>query len=121
MSGGSYGGHSLPKRPPLPSHLSNVRSVSQPVNVVDLTAESMQVGGSRGVLDAGSKEEVVNSPEVIDLEDDAERPAKRAKTAGEEFQAAGEDAQSNDVDMAHEVLPGAALPNLPRARPSTLR
>lgn len=123
VSGGSYGGHTLPKRPPLPSRLSNVRSISQPVNVVDLTADGVRAGGRSGrVLASASKDEMVTSPEVIDLEDDnIEPPAKRVKTAGEEFQATGEDGHSNVVDMAHEIQPGTALPNLPRARPSAGR
>lgn len=122
VSGGSYGGHTLPKRPPLPSRLSNVRSVSQPANIVDLTAEGMQAEGSgRGLASVG-KEAMVTSPEVIDLDDDdAEPPAKRVKTMGDEFQATGEDGEPQNVDMAHEVLPGAALPSLPRARPSAGR
>ena len=123
VSGGSYGGHPLPKRPPLPSRLSSVRSASQPANLVDLTSdERARADGGGNMMDMGSQE-VVKSPEVIEVDDDEaeQRPAKRAKTEGEEFQAAGEDGEEDKVDLAHEVMPGTALPSLPKTRPAAGR
>ena len=96
--------------------------MSQPVNIVDLTAEGTRAEGSGRVLGVGSKEAMVTSPDVIDIEEDESGPpAKRVKMTGDDFQAAGEEGPSKISDMAHEILPGAALPILPRARPSAGR
>ena len=98
ISGGSFGlTHQLPKRPPLPSRLTNVRSASQPV--VDLTSDGSQSARSNSAAFLGNKEKVMRSPEVINLEDDdGEPPAKRPKTMGDEFQSGSDNGDSDEED-----------------------
>ena len=82
VSGGSYGS-TLPKRPTLPSRLSSVRSVTQPVNLVDLTEEEFKSDRRNELAFSANKGGLVQSPDVINIEDDEdEPPAKRLKTSG---------------------------------------
>lgn len=107
-------------RPTLPSRLSNVRSVSQPLNVVDLTE---RVGNVAAFL--SNREKVCMSPDVIEVEDedgdgDEEPPAKRAKTAGDGFRAGQTTPEHMErvPDKAHAITPGPPLPSLPKPTPS---
>ncbi|KAF2163113.1 hypothetical protein M409DRAFT_68735 [Zasmidium cellare ATCC 36951] len=107
--------HSL-KRPQLPSRLSNLRSVSQPVNVVDLTADgakSTDVRNSAAFLN--NQGSVYTSPDVINLDDDEnERPAKRVKTNGHALgkEQARDSSSEVEKDAAHQTTPGSPLPQL---------
>ena len=122
VSGGSYGSSQLPKRPTLPSRLSNIRSASQPVNVVDLTGDGIKSEKSNAVAFLGNREQVVSSPDVIKIEDDEEeRPAKRAKTSGNAFRAGQDEKEGDATDKADEVVPGSPLPSLPKTKPSMKR
>ena len=119
VSGGSYGSSQLPKRPTLPSRLSSVRSASQPSDIVDLTSDGTN---SNELAFLGNREKLVGSPDVINLEDDdGEPPAKRMKTMGDGFRGTHDGTDSRERDKAHGVVPGSALPNLPKTKPSTKR
>ncbi|KAK5679505.1 RNA polymerase II mediator complex subunit [Elasticomyces elasticus] len=109
-------------RPALPSRLSSVRSVSQPAKIVDLTDGSRGAGKVKAAY-SGLRENVVTSPEVVEIEDEQEEeddggpPAKRAKTTTDGFRAENED---GDVDVAHAVIAGEQLPSLPRRTAQTV-
>ncbi|KAK3648516.1 RNA polymerase II mediator complex subunit [Elasticomyces elasticus] len=109
-------------RPALPSRLSSVRSVSQPAKIVDLTDGSRGAGKGKAVY-GGLRENVVTSPEVVEIEDEEEEeddggpPAKRVKTTTDGFRAENKD---GDVDVAHAVLAGEQLPSLPRRTAQTV-
>ncbi|KAK5740140.1 RNA polymerase II mediator complex subunit [Elasticomyces elasticus] len=108
-------------RPALPSRLSSVRSVSQPAKIVDLTDGSRGAGKGKAAY-SGLRENVVTSPEVVEIEDEEEEddggpPAKRAKTTTDGFRAENED---GDVDVAHAVIAGEQLPSLPRRTAQTV-
>lgn len=104
------------KRPQLPSRLSNLRSVSQPVNVVDLTSEgpkSTDVRNSAAVLN--NHGDLTNSPDVINLDgDESERPAKRAKTNRHALGEGHTRERTSEVEReaAHQTVPGSPLPQL---------
>ncbi|KAK4495399.1 hypothetical protein PRZ48_013730 [Zasmidium cellare] len=103
------------KRPQLPSRLSNLRSVSQPVNVVDLTADgakSTDVRNSAAFLN--NQGSVYSSPDVINLDDDDERPTKRVKTSGNALGKGPARDSTSEVakDAAHQPTPGSPLPQL---------
>lgn len=122
----SGGGHSVSQsvhqRPTLPSRLSNVRSVSQPVNLGD-TASTEAVKSERSNTAAflGNRD-VVSSPGVIKLDDDDEEPpAKRAKTSGDTFGSIGNKERVVDDEEVAQATPGALLPSLPKARTTTGR
>ncbi|KAK3691002.1 RNA polymerase II mediator complex subunit [Vermiconidia calcicola] len=121
VSGGSYGSQQLPKRPTLPSRLSNVRSVSQPGDVVDLTADAAEGEKSNAAAFMDNRVKVVSSPDVIELEDDeVEPPTKRIKTEGNRLRDVGDDTTGDGkvTDMVNDVVPGSPLPSLPKANPS---
>ncbi|KAK4966440.1 RNA polymerase II mediator complex subunit [Elasticomyces elasticus] len=109
-------------RPALPSRLSSVRSVSQPAKIVDLTDGSRGAGKGKAPY-SGLRENVVISPEVVEIEDEEEEeddggpPAKRVKTTTDGFRAESED---GDVDVAHAVIAGEQLPSLPRRTAQTV-
>ncbi|TKA23920.1 hypothetical protein B0A50_06425 [Salinomyces thailandicus] len=96
-----------------PSRLSNVRSISQPTNTIDLTLDAIhQATRHNGAL-IGDRNNTVGSPGVIEVQDgDGERPAKRAKTG--EDSPHGKENEHGSRDRAHAVVDGDALPNLPR-------
>ncbi|KAK4892892.1 RNA polymerase II mediator complex subunit [Elasticomyces elasticus] len=109
-------------RPALPSRLSSVRSVSQPAKIVDLTDGSRGAGKGKAAY-SGLRENVVSSPEVVEIEDEEEEeddggpPAKRVKTTTDGFRAESED---GDMDVAHAVIAGEQLPSLPRRTAQTV-
>ena len=121
VSGGWYGSSQLPKRPTLPSRLSNIRSVSQPVKVVDLTGNGVKSESSNVAAFLGNREKVVSSPDVIKIEDDEERPAKRAKTSGDGLHAGEDGMDMQKTDESHKVMPGSPLPSLPMTMSSVKR
>ena len=122
VSGGNYGSSTLPKRPTLPSRLSSVRSVTDPVHVVDLTGEGLKREPRNEVAFLGNKEAMVESPDGIKLEDDdEERPAKRLKTGGDGVKAEREESDEEGTDRLHDVVPGSPLPDLPKTRSSLKR
>ncbi|KAF2482136.1 transcription mediator complex subunit Med12-domain-containing protein, partial [Neohortaea acidophila] len=65
------------------------------------------------------EQELVRSPEAIGVGDDnAEPPAKRAKTDGEDFQSIRDDNVVDETDEADRILPGSPLPFPPAMGPS---
>ena len=121
VSGGGYGS-ALPKRPTLPSRLSSVRSVTQPVGVVDLTDDEVKTERRNELAFFGNKGNVVLSPDVINIEDDEdEPPAKRLKTSGHSVKSDRDDEVGDGADRAHELVPGSPLPNLPKSKPAVQR
>ncbi|KAK5113154.1 hypothetical protein LTR85_010972 [Meristemomyces frigidus] len=110
VSGSALHFPKLQTRPSLPSRLSNVRSVSQPAHVVDLTADGPQHARRSMLGFVSNQEQVYGSPGVIGVEEeDGERPTKRAKTAGDGFRAEGEgEGGVGEGDMAYQLAPGLA-------------
>lgn len=108
VSGGASYGSFLPKRPTLPTRLSSVRSASQPSNVVDLTSDG--AGDEKNaVAFMENREKMVNSPDVINLDDDdVEPPAKRVKTEreglGSDGTNAGETNKTDGITPGHRCL-----------------
>ncbi|KAK3656346.1 RNA polymerase II mediator complex subunit [Elasticomyces elasticus] len=94
----------------------------QPAKIVDLTDGSRGAGKGKAAY-SGLRENVVTSPEVVEIEDEEEEeddggpPAKRAKTTTDGFRAENED---GDVDVAHAVIAGEQLPSLPRRTAQTI-
>ncbi|KXT00562.1 hypothetical protein AC578_5231 [Pseudocercospora eumusae] len=110
---GSYALQHALKRTPQPSRLNNVRSVSQPVNIVDLTADGARIDARNAAAFLNNADRLYASPHVINLDDDdKQRPAKRAKTAGRGFRAGGNISEAQR-DAAHQAVPGSPLPSLP--------
>lgn len=124
-SGGSYGfAHQIPKRPTLAttSGLSNVRSVSQPVDLEDL---SERVDAARENV-AAYRENLgmmVRSPDALSSAEEEEEgddilqpPAKRMKmdSAAVEEEGGDDDEEMYDQDpsLADQVMPGQPLPGL---------
>ncbi|TKA69974.1 hypothetical protein B0A55_08064 [Friedmanniomyces simplex] len=112
-------------RPALPSQLSSVRSVSQPTNVIDLTADgSHAVGRGEGAY-FGKRGSVVTSPDNIEVneqeeedEEEAGRPAKRARITTDGFRAGDGD---GNMDVARTVVAGEQLPSMPKPNVSSIR
>jgi mediator of RNA polymerase II transcription subunit 12, fungi type len=102
-------------RPSLSSRLSSVRSVSNPVNVVDLTSETPVPPEERNrAAFLGNADRVVSSPSVIDLSgEDDEPPAKRAKTTTTGFRTEDEEHGGRD-ERAYRAVAGSQLPTLPK-------
>ncbi|KAK4609375.1 Mediator of RNA polymerase II transcription subunit 12 [Fulvia fulva] len=112
---GSYALQQGLRKPPLPSRLNNVRSVSQPINVVDLTSDGAKVGPRNTAAFLHNNASVYSSPDVIDVDDvDSERPAKRAKIGSGHAVGTGKRAVTNPDGQgaAYRVVPGSPLPQL---------
>ncbi|CAK3785023.1 Mediator of RNA polymerase II transcription subunit 12 [Lecanosticta acicola] len=125
---GSYTLQQGLRRPPLPSRLSNVRSVSQPTpnNVVDLTGDAPKSTHAKNTAAfLSNHDDVSRSPDVMNLEDEDDngRPAKRAKIGGHGFRGGEgrEGTPEHGTDTAHLTLPGSPLPQLPKPNASANR
>lgn len=119
VSGGSYGSSTLPKRPTLPSRLSTVRSVTDPVNVVDLTGEGLKRERRNEAAFLENREVLVQSPDLINIEDDEEEPpAKRLKTSGDGTRSGSDGVEAVETNRAQEVVPGSPLADLPKTKPN---
>ena len=119
VSGGSYGSSILPKRPTLPSRLSTVRSVTEPVNVVDLTGEGGRSERRNEAAFLENREVLVESPDLIKIEEDEEEPpAKRLKTSADGMRSGSDGMEGVEIQRASEVVPGSPLPDLPKTKPT---
>lgn len=120
-SGGSYGfAHQIPKRPTLAttSGLSNVRSVSQPVDLDDLSERVERLKDNVAAYWENSGA-MVRSPDGMspeeeddDEQEDLQPPAKRARIARDSGRAEGEEMESSEPDVADQIMPGQPLPGL---------
>lgn len=100
-----------------PSRLSNVRSVSQPSHLVDLTDD---VEARNNLAFVQNKDLVTTSPQVIDIvdsEDDGQPPTKKAKLSGSELHSEIDNGHE-ETDRAHQNVPGTPLPSLVKTNTS---
>ncbi|WPH01430.1 Hypothetical protein R9X50_00427600 [Acrodontium crateriforme] len=100
-----------------PSRLSNVRSVSQPSHLIDLT-DHVETRNTLAFFQ--NRELVTASPQVIDFvdsEDDGQPPAKKLKLSASDLQY-GDNAGSEEIDRAHQTIPGTPLPSLVKTNTS---
>ncbi|KAI6802374.1 hypothetical protein KC360_g846 [Hortaea werneckii] len=114
VSSGALSQLEPPSRPGLPSRLSNVRSVSQPSKLADLTTEGDPERGNDGPPMLGVQERetgVLVERGQEGQEGEEERPAKRLKTGRE----VGHSEKINNEDVAKAGIrhEGEALPRLP--------
>ncbi|RMY24605.1 hypothetical protein D0867_01265 [Hortaea werneckii] len=114
VSSGALSHPEPPTRPGLPSRLSNVRSVSQPSKLLDLTAERVPERGNDGLAVLGNEETETGAPSEQGQEGhkgDGEPPAKKVKIDRDIDNS--EKTNNGDIvkaDIRHE---GEALPCLP--------
>lgn len=111
---GSYALQQGLRRAPLSSRLQNVRSVSQPGQLVDLMGDGARAGVRNAAAFLGNQGTVSSPGALYEGDGDAGRPAKRAKIEGRALPET--EAWSGDVkdDIAHLVVPGSPLPPIPR-------
>ncbi|SMR64665.1 unnamed protein product [Zymoseptoria tritici ST99CH_3D1] len=119
---GSYAVQQGLRRPPLPSRLQNVRSVSQPGGMVDVPGDGSRVDVRNTTAFLSNSNATTNLPGAINptAQDDSERPLKRAKIGGHGFRGTGEGGEVA-TDRAHRTVPGSPLPTLPAPTTATRR
>lgn len=104
------------RRVPQPSRLQNVRSVSQPGNLVDLTNDGARAGVRNAAAFLGNYG-TVSSPGLIqETGGDGPRPAKRARTESHALKEAEDNIPDVKGGIAHLVIPGSPLSPIPRPK-----
>lgn len=107
--------HNPAARSGLPSHLTTVRSASQPLIALDLTADGATPRSRNSVSFSMNQESIVRAPDVIEVQDaEFEPSAKRAKTEGPEFRPDDDTTHDGGRDRAHERRAGSPLPAMPK-------